>query len=341
MAARPQAPPSPLRLLLVLTAALALAVPLASADHRQPKTPGGEVTAESWVRFDHVKGNEWWVEVRVTTGSEGRVDDVWARAEKGTYHQLRLQSWGAWAGSFHIPAGQRVQFFAMQAGGMSSVWEATSCFFTHPAGAEQCDPGSTDGFRATFRDVRGNEWWFQAAIDSNQPVAQAWLVVDTVDGGKWLPLKRQDWGAWTVSTPLPQGTTVGLFATNGPESVESWPCWRWTQASPIDCPPETPPGGPGAWMTRFDHAKGNEWWVEAKVGPIQPARVWAQDEGGPWVELTWRSWGAWAGSFHVEPGHKVRFQALVDGDPYTSCWFTHPQGLAPDGGQLCRSQENP
>ncbi|HWH07990.1 MAG TPA: hypothetical protein VNX21_02250, partial [Candidatus Thermoplasmatota archaeon] len=89
--------------------------------------------------------------------------------------------------------------------------------------------------------------------------------------------------------------------------------------------------------TAFDHRTGNEWWVEVNVGPYQPERVLAMDEGGTWKELTLRSWGAWAGSFHVEPGNDVRFRALVDGGWYESCWFTHPQGVAPDGGQTCGS----
>ena len=313
-----------------LALSLLTLAPIAAADHPQ---------GDNQLVFDHKNGNEWWVEVKVT-GDVDMVSSVWARSEKGTYQPLTLRSWGNWAGSFHVPPGERVQFFASRAGGMDNAWEETSCFFTHPAGAEQCDPGSTDGFRASFRGASGNAWWFQVFIDSNQPVKQAFLVVDDVDFGHWVPLKRQAWGGWAVSTALPQGTTVGVFVTNGPEDVESWPCWRWTQASPIDCPGEVPPGGPNPFMTRFDHVKGNEWWVEAAVGPIQPTRAWAQDDGGPWVELSFRDWGTWAGSFHIEPGHKVRFQALVDGETFTSCWFTHPQGLAPDGNQICRNTEN-
>ena len=80
----------------------------------------------------------------------------------------------------------------------------------------------------------------------------------------------------------------------------------------------------------FDHRAGNEWWVEVMLGGRDPAsvgKVEAMDDGGPWVQLAKRSWGAWAASFHVEPGHKVLFRASwPDGEVRTSCWFEHPSG---------------
>lgn len=81
----------------------------------------------------------------------------------------------------------------------------------------------------------------------------------------------------------------------------------------------------------FDHRTGNEWWVEVVLtgqdsGSVQS--VLAMDTGGPWVTLTKRSWGAWAASFHIEPGNQVRFQAnWAGGAQVTSCWFTHPGGV--------------
>ncbi|GEM_PF-4730464 len=85
------------------------------------------------------------------------------------------------------------------------------------------------------------------------------------------------------------------------------------------------------WTLTFQSRNGNEWWVEAVVGGAsasQVTRVEAMDTGGPWVELTKRAWGSWAASFHVEPGHTVRFRATMpDGTQVLSCAFTHPAGV--------------
>ena len=80
----------------------------------------------------------------------------------------------------------------------------------------------------------------------------------------------------------------------------------------------------------FDHKTGNEWWVEVTMaGPDAAAitKVEAMDTNGPWTALPKRSASVYGGSFHIEPGHQVRFRAMwSDGDVVTSCWFTHPAG---------------
>lgn len=303
----------------------AAAMPLASADHAPAESPIP-------IAFDHRGGNEWWVEVRVTTTDE--VSGVFARTESGTYKALTLRSWGNWAGSIHVPPGERVQFQAYRAGGMSDAWRVSSCYFTHPAGEEQCGD-APNRFAASFRPS-GNEWWEQVYVDANMPVGSVTLVRYTFEGEKWSPLTLRSWGAWAGSYHAPAGTIVKFVATAGEESVES-SCYRWPDRTVVACPYEEPPSGRGAQT--YDHKTGNEWWVEVRVGPETPLRVQAQDEGGQWVELAWRSWGAWAGSFHIEPGNKVRFQALFEGDTLwdQSCWFTHPQGLSPQGTQTCQS----
>ncbi len=85
----------------------------------------------------------------------------------------------------------------------------------------------------------------------------------------------------------------------------------------------------------FDSRNGNEWWVQVRVTDADPTRVQAKDTGDPWKELELKDWGDWARSFHVEPGNDVRFRAMVDGEWLVSCWFTHPAGKAPDGGETC------
>lgn len=80
----------------------------------------------------------------------------------------------------------------------------------------------------------------------------------------------------------------------------------------------------------FDHKTGNEWWVEVLLsggasGSV--SGVQAMDTDGPWVTMAKKSWGPWAGSFHIEPGHQVKFRAsFAGGETVTSCWFDHPAG---------------
>lgn len=81
----------------------------------------------------------------------------------------------------------------------------------------------------------------------------------------------------------------------------------------------------------FDHKTGNEWWVEVVLSGQASGSVIlveAMDTNGPWVKLEKKSWGAYAASFHIEPGHDVRFRASWSGGAQqVSCWFTHPAGV--------------
>ncbi|MEA3189539.1 MAG: endoglucanase [Thermoplasmata archaeon] len=80
----------------------------------------------------------------------------------------------------------------------------------------------------------------------------------------------------------------------------------------------------------FDHRTGNEWWVEVVLSGQGSGTVMTlegQDTGGPWVKMEKKSWGAYAASFHIEPGHDVRFRASWSGGAQQlSCWFSHPAG---------------
>lgn len=331
MTSRPVGPALALASLLLVS--LFVAMP-AAADHPQRVRDDGS----SWVRFDHSAGNEWWVEVNVTSSEP--IGEVLARREGGSWQRLTLREWGNWAANFRVPPGERVQFQAYQAGGMSDVWRRTSCFFTHPAGAEQCDPGATENLIVRVREPSGNEWWQQVFLDSNRPLTHAWVGKYTVDGWSGQALTKRTWGGWATSLHAPSGTLIMFMAFDGAETRKS-ACYRWPDAAIVDCPPESTPGGPLPHMTSFDHKTGNEWWVEVLVGPVDATRVQAQDDGGTWVELTHRDWGAWAASFRIEPGHRVHFRALVQDQWFDSCWFTHPQGMTPDGYQVCRNVQNP
>jgi hypothetical protein len=95
------------------------------------------------------------------------------------------------------------------------------------------------------------------------------------------------------------------------------------------------PVGPSQTVAGFDHEKGNEWWVEMSLFGYGSCDletvVLARDTGGQWVRLSRPSWaphcGYHAGSFHIEPGHRVQFRAEYQAaSPLESCWFTHPLG---------------
>src|SRR5687768_11369277 len=91
------------------------------------------------VAFDHVTGNEWWVEVGLSGTDASTVSAVEAQDTNGPWVALAKKSWGPYAASFHIEPGNTVRFRATFPGGAQVV----SCLFTHPAGVEQCGPTST------------------------------------------------------------------------------------------------------------------------------------------------------------------------------------------------------
>jgi VCBS repeat protein len=78
-----------------------------------PPPPGFDAT------FTNVQGNEWWVQVNV--GANQPLSGVDARVNCGTWVALGFQSWGAWAKSFHVPNGAKVDFRARSQTGATDV----------------------------------------------------------------------------------------------------------------------------------------------------------------------------------------------------------------------------
>lgn len=105
--------------------------------------------------------------------------------------------------------------------------------------------------------------------------------------------------------------------------------------APAPAPSPTPTPTPATGAATFSGSTGNEWWVQVKVAATNGRAVRgveARDAADPWTPLAWQSWGAWAASFHVEPGHAVQYRAtLSDGTVVQSCPFTHPAGVAQCG----------
>ena len=322
---RPRRGTRPLPCLLVCACLLVLgagALPSAAGDHVQQN-----------VAFDHKGGNEWWVEVKVPTRyADDEVSAVYARDDGGEWKELTLRSWGNYAGSFHIEPGHRVQFQAYRAGGMSDAWRETSCWFTHPAGVEQCEPART--FTATFMPAFENAF-LTLTVRASQPVAK---VEYSLDGGPRTPMTFESNGPqgpeyesyWSASTNAREGGMVRFWATStsGAEVASAY-CYRAYDSAGFPCQQQPPTD------VVFDHKGGNEWWVEAAVtgGALS---VEARDTNGQWTPLAKKSWGNWAASFRIEPGHQVQFRAdKGNGQWLESCWFTHPQGVTPTGGSTC------
>jgi hypothetical protein len=183
-----------------------------------------------------------------------------------------------------------------------------------------------DAVAVSFDHRGGNEWWVEVAVGG--PDASRVAQVRAMDtGGAWVQLEKRSWGVWAASFRIEPGHEVRFEAVAG-DGSRAQSCWFSHPQGVERC------GTAPAPAVTFDHKGGNEWWVQAQVSG-SPVRVQAMDTGGAWVELQRKDWGDWAASFRIEPGHDVRFRALVDGAWAESCWFTHPGGRTPTGGETC------
>lgn len=64
-------------------------------------------------------GNNWWVEVKVTSGST--ITNVEASVNNGAWTALNPTSWGTWAKSIHAPDGSSVKFRATNSAGATAT----------------------------------------------------------------------------------------------------------------------------------------------------------------------------------------------------------------------------
>lgn len=190
--------------------------------------------------------------------------------------------------------------------------------------------GAAPGDEAAFTHGGGNEWWVEVDVAPHPERVQA---RDT--DGAWTELTFRSWGKWAASFHIEPGHEVQFRALY--EGAWAASCWFTHPGGAVTtCGASGGGGGDGEpdGDATFDHGGGNEWWVQVEVEPM-PDAVAARDTGGTWRALSFRDWGEWAGSFHVEPGHEVQFRASYGGTIVESCWFTHPAGATttcPDGG---------
>jgi hypothetical protein len=194
--------------------------------------PGGGGGAFDAV-FTGVRGNEWWVQANVAT-SGGTLSKVDVRVNDGPWQPLAKQSWGGWAASYHITQGSIVQLRATSTTGATDL---SSCRQWIPppntdAQIVPCNdlpPPPPPGFDATFSGVKGNEWWVQANVAANQPLAG---VDARVNCGTWVPLTLQSWGGWAKSFHVPNGAKVDFRARSTGGASDLSGGYIWPNATP-------------------------------------------------------------------------------------------------------------
>ncbi len=181
--------------------------------------------------FSQVRGNEWWIQATVDAAG-GTLSKVDVRLNGGAWQPLAKQSWGGWAASYHAVQGTIVQLRATSSAGATDL---SSCYQWIPpsnldaavvACSQQPPP---PGFDATFSNVKGNEWWVEAKVTANQPIARVEARVNC--GPTWHALELKSWGAWAASFNVPAGSKVDFRASSNTGSDLSGG-YIWPNATP-------------------------------------------------------------------------------------------------------------
>lgn len=164
--------------------------------------------------FSNVKGNEWWVQANVA-GSPTRME---LRVDGGPWITMSKASWGAWTKSTHAPYGSVVELRATYGDGATR-----SASYRWPD-AVPVGGASGGAFDATFSSIQVHEWWVQSSVKANEPVAK---VEVRINGGAWVALTKQSWGAWAKSVHVPAGAKVEFRAASSSGATDvSSPVWR-------------------------------------------------------------------------------------------------------------------
>jgi hypothetical protein len=282
-------------------------------------------------KFTLVTGNEWWVQTQVTPDSSHTVQAVDARIDQGPWKPLQRQSWGvrAWAASYAIPDGSVVQFRATANTGATAQ---SSCYQWVPpqGGGQTAAVASCNAapFTATFRDVKGNEWWVETKVSANRPLSG---VDVRIDCGPWKALWLRSWGAYAASTHVPAGSVVQLQARSGDQAILSQG-YVWPMAQPTSgCSGER-------YQADFRPVTGNDWWAEVYVTGNRPTvALDLRRDGGTWQPMTLRSWGAWAIATDLRGAPIVEFRARASDGTYDFSYagYSWPSAKPfPDPGEV-------
>lgn len=289
--------------------------------------------------FDHVGGNENWVEVQLAGQDGGQVssllatsyDAAYASGHATWYPMAWHADWGKWTAGFHIQPGSPVKFRAMWAGGAMQ----DSCWFSHPDGAESCggDPNPTP-FEPTFSLVKGNEWWVQTAVSPNDGHTVDHVEVH-VGAGDWMPLARQSWGVreYAGNYHIPDGSVLQFRATDTSTLSALSPCYKWLP------PPDTGNGaeataipcGGTVFAANWTALGGNAWWIEGVVhanAPVRGVDVTINCQGPAYAMTYHGDWGKWAlGGTRIPSGARVTLR--VQGETgVASSSYVWPQATA-------------
>lgn len=186
--------------------------------------------------FSQVGGNQWWEQVRVDANG-GTLSKVDVRVNAGEWKPLAKQSWGTnmWAGSVQAKDGSAVQFRATSVSGESVVSACYRWLPANPAQTMVCPtapppPPPPSGFDATFTGVKGNDWWVQASVSANAPLAGVDARVNC--GTTWKPLAKQSWGGWAASFNVPAGSKVDFRARSTGGASDLSGGYLWPNATP-------------------------------------------------------------------------------------------------------------
>lgn len=85
---------------------------------------------------------------------------------------------------------------------------------------------SSTAFSASFapRSV-GNDWWVEAKVTANKPIAK---VEGKVGSGAWTALPATDWGTYAKSVNAPNGSTISFRAVDASGAIATGPSVVWT-----------------------------------------------------------------------------------------------------------------
>lgn len=218
---------------------------------------GGSGSGGFAASFENVRGNTWWVEadVRATGGTLQGVD---ARVNDGAWTALQRTDWGSHAKGMAAPDGSIVELRARSTAGdvvRSQPYRWPDATPTGGSGDGGSGGGSggggTGAYDATFRNVKGNEWWIQVDVGSPRALAG---VDARVDGAAWLALEKKSWGSWASSIHAPSGSLVEFRARATDGATDLSGAYRWPDATPVD---DGGSGGGGAALgVRIDAARG-------------------------------------------------------------------------------------
>jgi hypothetical protein len=205
-----------------------------------------------------------------------------------------------------------------------------------PTGADHGQTVTVDNatYSVQFDHGGDNEWWveFEARASNGDGIFIGWARVEGEAGWHYMRFAANDYErqqqGWSKFIPdrnfhIPPGKrvqfSVGMTDGTTGQAVNNVDSCLFTHPAGVEqCGSTTTPPPTGDFNAPFTGFRGNEWWVQAKVGTSGPAiakvdvRI-APD--GPWKPLAKQTWGtsppSWAGSYHFPQGSILQMRATA------------------------------